>query len=98
MIRLMAIIGTTVARRGEAPMAIHDLNLVVRLGVGCPKCQRESLYPAAVIIERTALTCICGGTIDLSRQEWVAFRGGLADALVNLHPLYARIPTKAQIS
>jgi hypothetical protein len=73
-------------------MAIHDLNLVVRLTVGCPKCQRESLYPAAMIIERTALTCICGGAIDLNGEEWAAFRGGLADALVNLHPLYARIP------
>ena len=74
-------------------MVTHDLNRVVRLTVGCPKCQRESLYPAATIIERTALTCICGGTIDLTGEEWVAFRGGLADALVNLHPLFARIPT-----
>jgi hypothetical protein len=76
----------------EVLMAIHDLNRIVRLTVGCPKCQRESLYPAAMIIERTALTCICGRTTDLTGEERAAFRGGLADALVNLHPLYARVP------
>jgi hypothetical protein len=72
-------------------MAAHELSRILFLSVGCPKCQRESQYPIAMIIERTALHCICGGAIDLGGKEWIAFRGGLASALVHLHPLYAQV-------
>ena len=73
-------------------MAMHQLDRVLHLTVGCPKCRRESQYPLAMIIERTALPCICGGSIDLAGEEWVAFRGSFANALVILGPLYAKVP------